>query len=240
LPDIGLITQSLIDRMGVSGALNSIPQNQQRPFSFSADFLHDRIEKLLPRFVQDIRDQYRGDIEQIFARNGKTDLPSEPVGHPREARWIKSQRHRDRYKVAGEYLNEMRRIAAEAACSPPGKGTPVDPTAPDPADADSEALKVDFELPFNPTVAAFYRKELRGLLLIDEQTRAQIQCSRYPVSLSLAFIMCSLSRPALRLARSFLPLPCEKTIQRYFRRRIGEQESNLEILRKIPGRVELS
>jgi hypothetical protein len=131
------------------------------------------------------------------------------MAHVREARAMKFQAQRERYKKAAAHLDEMRRVPAETACAPPEEDEVPPPTAADPTDANSEPLNVDFELPYDMDMAKVYQRELRALLPLDEDARAKVKWSRYPVSLSLAFLLCSLSRPALRLARSFLPLPSE-------------------------------
>jgi hypothetical protein len=194
---------------------------------------------MLPDVVHEICEHCGRDIEQIIAEEQQAEAVRERMAHVREARAMKFQAQRERYHSAAAHLDEMRRAAAETACAPPDEDEVPPPTAADPTDANSEALNVDFELPYDMNIAKVYHRELRTLLLLDEDARERVRWSQYPVSLSFGFLLCSLSRPALRLARSFLPLPSESTLYRYFGHDINEQEANIEMSSKIPTRIDL-
>jgi hypothetical protein len=103
----------------------------------------------------------------------------------------------------------MRREAAEK-CRSSGPG-PWIPTVDDPADAADSPVS-DFDHEVEATTATAYQKELLSLLQLSDAGRTPDTDADYPLTLSFPFLLCSLSRPALRLARHFLPLLCDSTI----------------------------
>jgi hypothetical protein len=71
-----------------------------------------------------------------------------------------------------------------------------------------------YKLLDSPSRLDRFRAELH--LLWDVADRKHRRYKEYPVTVQFAFLVCSLSRPAFRLVRKFIPLPSERTIHNSF------------------------
>jgi hypothetical protein len=71
---------------------------------------------------------------------------------------------------------------------------------------DEEIPCNDFDYDCDPDIAVAFRGQLFTLAAIPEESRNTVNYKDYPAVPSFAFLLYSLSRPALRLVRRFLPL----------------------------------
>jgi hypothetical protein len=92
---------------------------------------------------------------------------------------------------------------------------------------------------FDNRVAEQYLHELSRLSQIPEGSRNTINDSDFPVTLSFAFLLCSLSQPALRLARRLLPRPCDASISRHYRFSLARYETHLQLPSSIEDQIDL-
>jgi hypothetical protein len=80
----------------------------------------------------------------------------------------------------------------------------------------------------------FYR-----LAQIPPERRKTVDDDQYAMTLSFAFVLSSLWRPALKLARRFIPLPSMSTIYLRNGPDLKEQEANLSRKENIRKQVEV-
>jgi hypothetical protein len=95
--------------------------------------------------------------------------------------------------------------------------------------ADPPVLTSDFD--FNdPTcnIAQRYQDEFAVFCQISDENQILVHWKDYPVTMSFAFLIWSLSRPVLILARRFPPVPSEFTLHRHFGDSLNRQEVNLQ------------
>jgi hypothetical protein len=88
----------------------------------------------------------------------------------------------------------------------------------------------------NPTREA-YIEELERLLASPWTEKKSRRYDGCPVTMKFAFVLSSASRPAFRLARSFLPLPCQKTLHNHDGELIKQVQDQLLDPQKLDARI---
>jgi hypothetical protein len=91
----------------------------------------------------------------------------------------------------------------------------------------------DFEFGGNPHLAEIFHQEICQLRDIPEVLRNDLRSAESPVTMSFPFLLSDLSRPALELARHFLPLPYFSTVQRHYGWDIRQLEERIHSSEKI-------
>jgi hypothetical protein len=238
--DIAPIAISIVDSMCAPAVLENGPRDQRKLRGFIADLLHGKIKEELPGWVAAICDECRDEITGIIVAEHHADTMRQVLENARQIRIEKLRAKQERYRTAGEHLNEalnqVRRDAALTECAPSDEDRLIPATSGGPI----EGLSIDFTVNLLPEpVAVRYRRELEELLTVAPNARSHISWDDFPISLSLGFIFSSLSRPALKLAYSFLPLPSESTISRRFNPLIAEHEKLLKDIANLESRVDL-
>jgi hypothetical protein len=241
VPDIGIIAKAIIDLMSVPPAPDRVPRDQRRLFAFIAGTLHRQIEELLPQFIGQICDDFADEIDRIVAEEKQVELRLQRVENAREARKCKCEALRQRYKQQAVHLNDARLKGAEAACAATDEDSEVTLTTDDEADASGEQLSSKFDFQCDPLghMTELYRIELLKLLNMSPAEMHAVQWADYPMSLSAAFLLESISRPALGIARHFWPLPSDSTVYRHYSGALNQQESNLTDQCKIQEQVDV-
>jgi hypothetical protein len=83
-----------------------------------------------------------------------------------------------------------------------------------------------------------YKPELIALSQVPWNQKQNRRFSSAPISLTFGFLLACLSRLALDLARTFLPLPSYRTISEHFREKIDSVESGLNDISYIGRQIE--
>jgi hypothetical protein len=151
----------------------------------------------------------------------------------------KIQEQTERYTRVAGHLNTKRREAAETTCAPPEETATFAPTTGDPVNGDEETPCTDFDYGCDPEIAVEFQERLFTLAAIPEEFRNIVHYKNYLTVLIFAFILYSLSRPALRPVRRFSPLPSDSTAYRYFHHSLSEHETNLRRESRIENQLEL-
>jgi hypothetical protein len=235
------MAECMVDLMRLSPVPESCPRDRQRLCTFIAEKLHGQISALLPDLVTEMCRDFQGDMVQIIDDEDRMESRRTNLANARSAKLEKNRDRARRYADAAEHLNEVRQRAAERVCAPPDDDTciPVTPTADHPANGQDETPRTDFDYDAVDDLAARYQAELHELAAIPESSRRGVDYAEYPLSLSLGFLLCSLSRPALRLARRFIPLPSDATIYRHYHHILDQQEDNLKCKSKLEQQIDL-
>jgi hypothetical protein len=103
----------------------------------------------------------------------------------------------------------------------------------------AELPKVNFDLTSDSDIALRFQEEFVELAQIPRESRNQTHWDAHPLTLSLGFLLCSFSRPALRLAQNFLRLSSESTIYRHFHGSLDELQRNLQSEPNIEAQIDL-
>jgi hypothetical protein len=80
-----------------------------------------------------------------------------------------------------------------------------------------------------------YQTELESLSTLNDKQEKQRRYSECPRTMQFAFLLSSLSRPALRLARQFVPLPSESSIWCHYHETLEAIAVNLTDRARIDG-----
>jgi hypothetical protein len=227
MPDIRAISHSILDVICSPAAAADFPRDHRRLFAFIAQNLHDQIQHELDALTERIWLDFAPEIHRISLEERRGEARRQQLERAREARKAKIAQETDRCRRQGVYLNDHRWEAAPSACAPPegDVDASVTATSADPTDEHPDEPIGDFD--FVADVADSYHEELFRWFHLSVAQKHSVQWTDFPLSLSLAFILCSLSRPALRFVRKFIPLPCERTIYNHFGAALHALENNL-------------
>jgi hypothetical protein len=194
---------------------------------FLSVVLRRKIAEQLPDLCNGICEEFAAELARHEAEDNASISRKESAAHAREARLNKLRAQRERYETAGRRLNALRREAAEKCRPQPVPDTGIFiPTIQD-DDHTAESPVNDFDYEVDDNAADAYQTELLALLSLPKEKRKHVTYSDYPVTLSVAFLLCSLSRPVLRLAHHFLPLPCDSTIYLHYGDTLKAMKKNL-------------
>jgi hypothetical protein len=160
--------------------------------------------------------------------------PSRQNLHLREARQIRQQKQIQR-EVTGAQLTQLRREAAarviEAPSTEPESLTPL-------LDEETAAEELEFWGP--NTTHEKYKLELLKLLKEPWGHKNRRRFGSFPFSVKFAFLLACHSRPALDIARQFIPLPSYETIQKYYDMPLRTVERGLSDLALLKEQIQLS
>jgi hypothetical protein len=202
LPDavLGIVT-SLFSRVAtVSG-------NDETSLSGIVELIADQVyARLLPQTEQIALDICQSCQSEIAALLAPPKPPSRQMKHLAEAREARKQIQIKRNELGAE-LTRLRMEAAERVLSEPVDPEPLTPIL----DADTAAEELECS-ETTKTIYEQYRQELLKLFEIPWECRNRRRYEKFPLSRKLAFLLACHSRPALDIARRFIPLPSYETV----------------------------
>jgi hypothetical protein len=215
-------------------ASDSFPSDERPLFGFVTEVLHHQIAEQLPALVSDICTTYHDRIDGIITDQRRAESRREILEKAREARRRKLEERTGHYSCLATHMNEVPFQAAILVCISPAQTEATPPTT-DPLNGDSDIPRPDFDFDFDNKVAEQYLDELSRLSQIPEGSSNTMNYNDFPVALSFAFLLCSLSPPALRLTSRFLPLPYGTIIAFS----LARHEKHLQLLSSIEDQIDL-
>jgi hypothetical protein len=218
------IAQSIIDLICSTFASNNFPSDKRPLFGFVPEVLHQQIAEQRPALVSDICMNYHDRIDGIIADQRRVEPRLEILEKAREARRRNLGERTEHYSCLAAHMNEVRFHVASSACVSPAQ-TEASPPTTDPPNCDPDTPRPDFR---NKVVEQCLGQLSRSPQ-IPKGARNTANYSDFPVTLSFAFLLCSLSRPVLRLARRFLLLPCDAIIYCHYRFSLARPEKHLQL-----------
>jgi hypothetical protein len=190
--------------------------------------------RLLPQAWEIALDISRSCHAEITALVAPPEPPSRQKRHLAEARGAREQRQIKRNALGAE-LSRLRLEAAERVLSEPVEPEPLTPLL------DQDTPTEEFEC--SETTEATYeqhRLELEKPFEISWHCRNRRRYAEFPLSRKLAFLLACHSRPALDIARQFIPLPSYETVQHPYQIELRNIERGLSDLSLLKQQIRLS
>jgi hypothetical protein len=113
--------------------------------------------------------------------------------------------------------------------------TPVEPTL-----LEEDVVTADVVyLSSSAETLSRYTSELNELSAIVSSARKAIRDDRHPTALKFGFLLPSISRLVLRLAKNFIPLPSRKTIYNYYNDKVVSAQNILKDMTELDDQISL-
>jgi hypothetical protein len=93
--------------------------------------------------------------------------------------------------------------------------------------------------PSSQNTLSQYQSELKKLSGIAGSSTKGIRDDHYPTALKFGFLLASISRPALRLTKNFIPLPSQKTIYNHYHDKVVSAQDDLKDLARLNAQISL-
>jgi hypothetical protein len=215
------IVHAALERIQAPGHDDGIDQPHAQLSGFVTDILRKRLLELETVFVDEMCASHEPALLDIFSDDRRRKAQGDRLQQARSIR-AETQAKRALFaQAARERMLKLRSCLLQVS-------QPTDLTAEPEVEKLKEQLPIidtGYKLVDAATCLDQFRAELHGLWdVANHKLRRYQEC---PVTVQFAFLICSLSRPAFRLVRKFIPLPSERTIHNLFDERKNKIASQL-------------